>query len=209
MNIVNAENWQQSRADVFWGEIAPAEHVIQIYEDQDVFLDTLAGFVGGGINAGDCIIVIATASHLAAVETRLKNFGISVSNLIRDSRYIPLDAHEVLAKFMINGWPDELLFMETVSKLINRANCTGRKVRAFGEMVAILWAENNSGATVNLEYLWNKFCQKQAFSLFCAYPKSGFTDDLNDSLTQICNCHSKRINGNSSSLTHILYKNTN
>ncbi len=209
MNIVNAENWQQSRADVFWGEIAPAEHVIQIYEDQDVFLDTLAGFVGGGINAGDCIIVIATASHLAAVETRLKNFGISVSNLIRDNRYIPLDAHEILAKFMVNGWPDESLFMETVSKLINRANCTGRKVRAFGEMVAILWAENNSGATVNLEYLWNKFCQKQAFSLFCAYPKSGFTDDLNESLTQICNCHSKRISGNNSSLTHILYKNTN
>jgi hypothetical protein len=32
---------------VFWGEIAPCEHIAQFYEHDGVLLDTLAGFVGG------------------------------------------------------------------------------------------------------------------------------------------------------------------
>jgi len=26
-------DWQQSKADIFWGEIAPCDHVVQIYEN--------------------------------------------------------------------------------------------------------------------------------------------------------------------------------
>src|SRR5688500_19228341 len=52
-----------------------------------------------------------------------------------------------------------------------------RSVRAFGEMVAVLWANGHNGATVRLEHLWHAFCQSEAFSLFCAYPKTGFTQD--------------------------------
>lgn len=208
MKLANS-NWNRTETDIFWGEIAPCDHVVQIYENDNVFLDALAGFVGGGINAGECVIVIATVAHLDALENRLTSFGIKVDTLINDDRYIPLNAEETLAKFMVNGWPDEDLFMKTVSDLMNRAGCRNRRVRAFGEMVAILWAQGNSGATVNLEHLWNKFCAKQSFSLFCAYPKSGFTQDINESILSICGCHSKMIDGSQPSLTQVLYKNTN
>jgi hypothetical protein len=63
-------------------------------------------------------------------------------------------------------------------------------VRAFGEMVALLWAQGHCGATVRLEYLWSRFCDQQGFSLLCAYPKSGFTSDAADSIRQICDAHS-------------------
>jgi len=36
-----------SGADVFWGEIQPCEHLVQIYDIENVFLDTLEGFVAG------------------------------------------------------------------------------------------------------------------------------------------------------------------
>jgi hypothetical protein len=205
----NSSDWQTSTTDIFWAEIAPCDHVVQIYESDGVFLDALTGFVGGGINAGECVIVIATKSHLDAIESRLKSFGISVETLVNDDRYIPLIAEETLSKFMVNGWPDETLFYKTVSDLITRANRRDRRVRAFGEMVAILWAKGHSGATVNLEHLWNQFCEKNSLSLFCAYPKSGFTQDINESLEDICNCHSKMISGTTKSLTQVLYKNTN
>lgn len=39
-------------------------------------------------------------------------------------------------------------------------------------MVAILWSKGNSETTIRLGYLWNKFCEKEALCLFCAYPKS-------------------------------------
>lgn len=198
--------WKQSKADIFWGEIAPCNHVIQIYESDAIFLDVLAGFVGGGINAGDACIIIASRAHLSALDERLTSCGVQLKVLIDDHRYIPLDAEEMLDKFMINDWPDEELFMKTVTELINLTGKKGRKVRAFGEMVAVLWANGHNGATVQLEHLWNRFCEKESFSLFCAYPKTGFTDDINASILHICGAHSKMIAGDENQITEISYR---
>jgi hypothetical protein len=209
MKLDNSADWQRSKADVFWAEIAPCDHVVQIYESDGVFLDSLTGFVMGGFDAEECVIVIATEGHLKSLENRLRILGIGTDDLAKDDRYIPLNAEATLAKFMVKGWPDEALFMKTVSELVDRANCKNRRVRAFGEMVAVLWAQGNYGATVNLEHLWNKFCEQQSFSLFCAYPKSGFTKDIKDSINHICGCHSKIIEGSQRSISDIHYKSVN
>jgi hypothetical protein len=203
------DEWQQTKADIFWGEIAPCDHVLQIYENDEVFIDALAGFVGGGINSNDSCVVIATDVHLKALEARLESHGIHISTLVSENRYIPLNAEETLSKFMVNGWPDEALFHQTVSEVINKARGKQRrKVRAFGEMVAILWAQGSNGATVQLEHLWNDFCEKEPLCLFCAYPKAGFTEDIKESLDHICCAHSKMIAGTEKQLTEIFYKET-
>src|SRR5687768_3527379 len=152
--IDNYEDWQLANSKIFWGEIAPCDHVVQIYENDQVFLDVLSGFVGSGINAGDCVVVIATEDHLAALAKRLRSSGIRVDSLISNDQYIPINAQDALAEFMVNGWPDDNKFNQFVSLLLKRAKKHGRPVRAFGEMVALLWAEGNSGATVRLEHLW-------------------------------------------------------
>ncbi len=204
-NKSNSETgWQHARSEIFWGEIAPCDHVLQIYDSDEVFLDALAGFVGAGINSGECCIVIATDTHLAELERKLTNLGIQVPNLLSEKMYVPVNASEVLAKFMVNGWPDEDLFNKTISEIIG--SCTKRRIRAFGEMVAILWAEGHNGATVQLEHLWNKFCEQEAFCLFCAYPKTGFTNDINDSFMHICGSHSKMISGSERQMTNVIYK---
>lgn len=203
MNTTN--KWKKADTAVFWGEIAPCDHVVQIYENDKVFLDALAGFVGGGINSGECVIVIATTSHIKALNDRLCGYGIHIGTLIDDDRYIPVDAEDVLAKFMENGWPVEELFMQTVSDLIQRGVNKKRRVRAFGEMVALLWAQGLNGATVHLEHLWNKFCAQHKFPPFCAYPKTGFTQDITDSIKHICGCHTKMIDGTRSQLTEVMY----
>ena len=201
------DHWQKSKADVFWGEIAPCDHVLQIYENDEIFLDALTGFVGGGINSNDTCIVIATPKHLNALTERLSSYGISVNCLIENDRYIPLDAEELLSRFMVDGWPNETAFNLTISSLLTRVRGNSkRNIRAFGEMVAVLWAQGNTGATVNLEHLWNKFAEKESFCLFCAYPKSGFTETLSDSIEHICSAHSKMINGVSNQLTQVLYR---
>jgi len=203
-----SNDWQRTKADIFWAEIAPCDHVVQIYETDAIFLDALAGFVGGGINADDCCIVIATQAHLKALEERLKNFGIHVDALCADNRYIPLNAEETLSKFMVDGWPDEELFMRTISGVIAKNRTHNRRIRAFGEMVAILWAQGLNGATVHLEHLWNKFCEKESLCLFCAYPKTGFTEDINKSFQDICCAHSKMLDGSKKQLTEIFYRET-
>jgi hypothetical protein len=202
----NKSEWNKSETDIFWGEIAPCDHVVQIYESDGIFLDALTGFVGGGIKSNDCVIVIATAAHLRALRERLESYAIHVDDLIEEGRYVPLDAEETLSKFMVNSWPDEALFNITVSTLIEKAHCNNRRVRAFGEMVALLWAKGNSGATVRLEHLWNRFCERASFCLFCAYPKNGFTEDLNNSIQHICGAHSKLIRGADMPFTEVHYQ---
>ena len=186
-----AENHHQTSANVFWGEISPCEHFVQIYEDDIAFLDTLEGFIGNGLQAGDSAIVIATEAHLDALEARLTAQGVDLTTARREDRYIDLDAELSLARFMVNGWPDDRLFVAFVTGILKRARRKGQRVRAFGEMVALLWARGDHAATVRLEHIWQKLCQAESFSLFCAYPKVGFTENASASINTLCAAHSK------------------
>jgi hypothetical protein len=44
---------------------------------------------------------------------------------------------------------------------------------------------------VRLEHLWQQLCEDKTFTLFCAYPKAGFTEDPIDSISRVCATHSK------------------
>lgn len=174
----------------FWAELAPCDHVVQIYDSNAEFLDELATFVGRGLSAGEGVIVIATQPTRYGLYARLKVAGLDLEATALDDQLITLDAVETLAGFMVGAWPDEALFTDSIARLLKRAGCDRRRIRAFGEMVALLWAQGQCGATVRLEYLWQRFCLDTNLSLLCAYPKSGFTTDASASLRQICEAHS-------------------
>jgi hypothetical protein len=199
------DDWKNANVQVFWGEVAPCEHVVQIYTNENHFLNTLEGFAGSGLLSGDSVIIIATETHLNVLNQRLLDQGFDIPELISTHRYFPLDATETLAKFTINNWPEEQLFQDFISELPAVAKTNGRKVRAFGEMVAVLWAKGLNGATVQLENLWHKLHALDHFSLYCAYPKSGFTRSYKDSLDQICKAHSTIIDGENRPSTEIYY----
>ncbi len=206
MKDSKSEHWRKSNLQVFWGEVAPCEHVVQFYENDTIFLNSLEGFIGSGLLAGDSVIIIATPEHIAAIEDRLKNQGFDMEMLSYSNQYIALDASVMLSLFMVNNWPDENLFNELITSLFKRAHQKNRKVRAFGEMVALLWQQGLNGATVQLESLWNKLHQQKEFTLFCAYPKIGVTEDMHTSMEKICCEHSKIIDGSRRPSTEIFYK---
>ena len=178
----------------FWGELTPCEHLVQFYDDDSAILDSLAAFAVDGLERGDAVVIIATKGHRGRLENRLWAQGVDVGAVRSRDQYIDLDAEETLARFMVNGWPDEERFNAVVAALLSRASGPGRRrVRAFGEMVVLLWAQGHNGATVRLEHLWQGLCQSEAFSLFCAYPKVGFTKDMSDGMRDICAAHSRVI----------------
>jgi len=176
---------------VFWGELAPAEHIAHFYENEEVFLRTLTAFVGSGLNAGESTVVIATPEHLQALSEQLVLAGVDLELAILQSRFFPLDADASLARFMVNGWPDDKLFAEFLGGLMKEASARTRRVRAFGEMVALLWGRGHAGATVRLEHLWSQFCHSYSLPLLCSYPRTGFTRNPADSLAEICAAHSR------------------
>jgi len=183
-------NFHGNGRNVFWGEISPCEHLAQIYDTDNAFLDTLEGFVADGLRAGESAIVIATPTHLQILEQRLTAAGLDVAELRWRDQYVSLDAEETLQLFMKDGWPDEQRFVRLVRGLLACASRDGRKVRAFGEMVAVMWARGQRAATLHLEHLWHQLCETDNFSLLCAYPRAGFTQDAASSINEICAAHS-------------------
>jgi MEDS: MEthanogen/methylotroph, DcmR Sensory domain len=176
-------------AQVFWGEIAPCEHIVQLYDSDNHLMENLARFVAAGLNAGESAVVIATPEHLRELASRLAEMQTDLQSAAAEDRYITMDAEIGLASFMVQNWPDDQRFNQFVDNLVRRATVNNRRVRVFGEMVALLWARGQSAATVRLEHLWQQVCKSQSFSLFCAYPRAGLTTDPTDSFAAICAAH--------------------
>jgi PAS domain S-box-containing protein len=153
----------------------------------------VSGFIGAGLAAGQAGIVIATEAHRAGFEAKLlAGQAAAAERPLEAGRYIALDAAETLSRFMIDGWPDEGRFAAVIGSVIRQAAPDGRRVRAFGEMVSLLWAEGRHEAAIRLEELWNDLAAAHSFSLLCAYPMAGFDDhEHGSSFLHICNAHSE------------------
>src|SRR6202044_3378227 len=92
--------------------------------------------------------------------------GLDVAGLIERGRLIVMDAAQLLAAFMSDGWPNEDRFNEVVGGVIAKAlGCAGgeqQRVAVFGEMVAVLWADGKADAAIRLEQLWNVLAQTKS-----------------------------------------------
>jgi hypothetical protein len=161
-----------------WTLVGHRAHAVQFYENDDFLIELLSRYVGAALVTGDSAIVVATPRHRDALDQRLRSRGFDVGVPLSQRRYIPLDAATTLAGFMRGGHPDPTLFNETVCPTIEDARAAaggGRgRVVAFGEMVALLWAEGKIDAALQLEEMWNRLAEIYSFSLCCAYPMRGF-----------------------------------
>lgn len=209
MILRNSSDWKFAKADKFWAEIAPLDHIVQIYENDDVLLKTLEGFVSNGIKAGDGIVLVATRQHLELLNFRMEKNSIHLNDLEDAGLYFPVDAEKLLDKITVHSWPDESLFNSSVRDIISTARGKNmRKVRVFGELVSLLWQKGQHVATIRLEHLWNHICETEALCVLCSYPEQAFKHDALTSVPHICSIHTKVIDGSKGSATEVYYHRT-
>jgi signal transduction histidine kinase len=151
-------------------------HIVRYYEDDASLVAEVSQLVTAGLATGEPAVVIATPTHRDGLERRLKAQRINVADAHRSGRYVPLDAAETLARITLDGWPDAVRFGEIIGGTVGRAASLtpAAHVLAFGEMVALLWAEGRRDAAIRLEELWNGLAKSHSFSLVCAYPLAAF-----------------------------------
>lgn len=177
-----------------WSEMSDADHFVQFYENDLFLLNSVGGFIEAGLQKGDTCIVVATRAHRDGLEALLQGYGVDLAEARISGRYIALEAAELLAEFMVDGSPDPVRFRVVLSDVLARAGEGCGHIRIFGEMVALLWADDNRSAAIRLEQLWNDFQQTHPFSLFCAYPMNGFSGQaLAEPLVDVCGTHSRVI----------------
>jgi anti-sigma regulatory factor (Ser/Thr protein kinase) len=170
--------------------IANGAHVVHFYEHDAELVAAVGPYVLATLQAGETAIMIATEAHRHTIEATLEADGIDLSRAFDDERLISLDAATTLATLTSDGMVDRDAFGEVVGGLMRRAAASGRAVRAYGEMVSLLWDEGNVLAALELEALWNELGRELPFALFCSYPATSVAGSEHaEALHHVCHMH--------------------
>jgi hypothetical protein len=163
-------------------------HAVQFYGDDAELMKTAGAFLAEGVAAGEAIMVIATPAHRTMIEAALRGH-IDVDSARRLGDLVLLDAEETLATFMVHGMPSAALFRRVITDVIDQA-LRGRErtpIRAYGEMVDVLWKQGKTEAAIRLEVLWNDLATSRRFSLLCGYAIGNFFKQAH--IDSICEHH--------------------
>jgi MEDS: MEthanogen/methylotroph, DcmR Sensory domain len=168
-------------------------HVVQFYGHDEELAERVAGYLLEALGGGGVAIVIATPEHRREFEDRLRKAlgGDADLAAAKDSgAYLSLDASEMVREFMADGQLDDAAFDRVIGGLIRQAGAGGRPVRAYGEMVALLWDDGLVNAAIQLEAMWNELGRTHSFSLFCGYPAGSVTGDGHlGAFAAVCRLH--------------------
>ena len=151
-------------------------HAVRFYRDDDSLCRIVGEFIGAGLEAGEPAIIIATPDHTRRIEGCLRERGLDIDDLKALGDFVTLDAREVLATFMVNDEPDRAAFNRHVSAAL-RHLARGREntpVRAYGEMVDLLWKDGLEQGAIRLETRWNELANTHDFKLLCGYSMGNF-----------------------------------
>lgn len=169
-------------------------HAVQFYGADEHLAGAVAGFLADGVRGGSGAIVIATDSHRRDFVSRLSAAGFNTDGAIQSGQLLLLDARETLSTFFVGGQLDEGLFRAHVGEAVARMRrqWPRARLRAYGEMVDLLWREGQRDAALALEEFWNHLGETQSFSLLCAYSLDGFPQAHDANVfDEICSTHTR------------------
>jgi hypothetical protein len=172
------------------------EHVVQFYDDDAELVAAVAPYLGAALNGGEAAVVIASGAHRRMLQSGLAAAGVDVCAASADGSLLSLDAAATMRAFVADGQIDRAEFNDVVGSLIRRATASGRRVRAYGEMVALLWEEGNVLGAIDLEQAWNELATELTFDLFCAYPSASIAAAHQaEAFHHVCGLHSAVVLG--------------
>ncbi|HWU89316.1 MAG TPA: PAS domain S-box protein [Kofleriaceae bacterium] len=164
-------------------------HFVQFYETDAFLCDAVAEYLILGLRAGEPCAVIATEAHRDGLAQQLRARGLDVARAEADHRLVMLDARRTLDACMEGDHPHPERFREVVGGVLASISSatSAQRIRAFGEMVDLLWRDGRSEDALKLEELWNDLATRHSFSLLCAYGLDAFSSRR--SVPAICATH--------------------
>src|SRR5256712_663806 len=170
-----SEPWDRAVADA-----GPRDHIVQLYQDQDLLNRAVCRFAGAALANGEGIILVPTATHWNAFRPRLEAEGVDVEAARERGQLTVVDADELLPRFIRDAMPDSPIFLGLAGDMIGQARAGGRspRVRWWGEMVNVLWERGDVAASMALEDLFDQLGKKHDVALFCSFLMDNFNGDV-------------------------------
>ena len=163
-------------------------HRVAFHGSDAELIEIVAPYVAEGLDLDERVVVVLTDPHRAALDEALHERGIDSTRARRSGTYLPWGAEETLRTFLVDGSLDRERFIGTIGGLLGPAP-QAAPVRAFGEMVAVLWERGQVAAALELEDLWNDLLRTRPLSLLCAYSAASLGDARLGDVGRLCEVH--------------------
>lgn len=174
----------------FPDKIQDGDHLVQFYHSDQFLAETVTNFIAPALMSGEGAILVATENHLYQFEKALQDLQINTSLMRLSGQLLLLDADLTLKGFMVNDFPDPQKFHALIGGAMTEMTSKFPGVKAYGEMVNILWGAGNIYGTIALEKLWAELMIKKKFSLLCAYSIDSMCEDKQGiAFSEVCQCH--------------------
>jgi hypothetical protein len=168
-------------------------HFVQLYQEGDEFYyEAISHFSAAGLKKDESVILVATAAHQIGISRKLAGLGFDVAELERKGQLTLLNANETLPRFVSSGMLDAVIFKDIARAAIEKARKGGRyhRVRWWGEMVNILYADGNLSGSTRVEELTDEVAHEEKIAILCSYCMDKFDPAIYDGpLQAICRTH--------------------
>jgi hypothetical protein len=145
------------------------DHLVHFYRTDGELAARVGAYLAEALDARGAAIAIASEPHLVATTHELEALGVDVQDATERGRLILLDARATLDKLLIEGQVDREAFEREVGSTVRAVRQRHCVVRAYGEMVDLLWQDGDIPGAIELEGVWNELMGGLQFTLLCAY----------------------------------------
>lgn len=165
------------------------EHAVQFYDSPEALAEVVADFVHHGLWSGEAVVLVVVPEHGRRICAALEARGVDLQHVQHERRLVLLDAVRTLRRLMIGATPDRATFRTEVGGVLAGAFAasTSGRVRAYGEMVDVLWRDGHREAALAIERLWSELQRERRFALLCAYALDGFRKESD--VRSVCEQH--------------------
>lgn len=175
-------------------QLVTGDHFVHIYEKIETLTDSLCEYIVPAFIQNEGVLLITTVPNKKTILMALERRSIDVTKARVLGQLIVIDAHEMLSQFMVKGQVNRLKFQTLAGAIISDLKAKFPNVRAYGEMVNILWQSGNLEATLELEKCWNELAANSDFLLFCGYEMSeNEKKSKAHNVGDVCNSHTHLI----------------
>jgi hypothetical protein len=183
--------WSSCSSENLWSRLSSGCHVANIISDEYSDNRLLQDFMLHCLTSRQSLVFIASENRIANMEGFLEGAGYNVFNLKLKDSIIFCEVEKLLSMFMINGWPDDVLFRYIISTLSARARrSSSGKVRVLSEVTSRLWSRGFKAAAIQVEHLWSKLCEAEQVQVVCRYAETDIEKGYHSALA-LCEHHSE------------------
>jgi hypothetical protein len=185
-----------------WQQLVTApegeRHIVQLYREHGFLVEAVSAWAAPALRSTGGVVLVGAPRNVDAILRRLAEEGLDVDALRRSGRLAIVGAEDLMARFMVDGMPDAAAFKAVAGEVIQavQAACPAERaeVRAWGEMVNLLWHQGNRAAAQRLEALWNEVIDAHGIRLLCSYAVDNLAPETHaDALAHVCAGHSQLI----------------